>query len=93
MTLEDEFRQIVADHKKEITDALACAEEELGNACKLSEKYGIPFDSDISFLSQPYIPMSFKKYKDLNDDLTVDLLDFDPTGYDTGWQHSMVCPN
>lgn len=93
-TLEDEFAALVTAHKEEITEKLREASMALNEAVQLSEKYGIPFMSHISFLSQGYTPRSFEaKFGELEEDVVCHLTDCYPGGEygGDGWEHSAVC--
>lgn len=93
-SLEEEFTGLVKEHKSEIEDKIKEARQALSEAVKLSEKYGIPFHSGISFLSQGYTPSSFEdKFGELDTDVVSDLTDVYPGGEygGTGWEHSAVC--
>lgn len=91
--LEEKFKKAQEKAMEEINVCLDNASAELDKAVKISEKYGIPFGSKISFLYQTYRPMSFhEKWKELvneTDDI-YELLDFG-LPEDEGWEHSMVC--
>ena len=92
--LEEEFTNLVSEHKAEIEAKLKEASAALDEAVKLSEQYGIPFHSRISFLSQGYTPDSFdKKFGELDSDIVSELTDVYPGGEygGTGWEHSAVC--
>jgi hypothetical protein len=90
--LEAEFKKVVKAHQSKIDEQLAIAAKAIAKAEKISEKYGIPFHSSVSPLSQPYWPSSFStKFGGLDSDFVSDI-----TGtyneYDSeGWRHSAVC--
>jgi len=90
--LEAEFKKVVEAHQSKIDEQLAIAAKAIAKAEKISEKYGIPFYSGVSPLSQPYWPASFStKFGGLDSDFVSDI-----TGtyneYDSeGWRHSAVC--
>lgn len=93
-TLEDEFLKIVNEHKDEIQAKLKEASAALSAAVDLAEKYGVPFYSNISFLSQSYTPTSYyEKFPELERDVVGDLIDVYPGGEwgGDGWEHSAVC--
>lgn len=95
-TLEDEFKKLVNEHKAEIDAKVSEASAALGEAVKLSEKYGIPFSPSISFLHNSYYPNSFyeKKFSELDSDVVTDLTDaysWSDYGDSAGWEHSAVC--
>jgi hypothetical protein len=88
--LERAFRLAVPEAMEKIDHKIAIASKALSEACEISEKYGIPFSSYISFLSQGYKPESFEeKYGDVNGDIVSSLTD-NSNEY-SGWQHSAVC--
>lgn len=90
--LEAEFKKVVEAHQSKIDEQLAIAAKAIAKAEKISEKYGIPFYSGVSPLSQPYYPSSFStKFGGLDSGFVSDI-----TGtyneYDSeGWRHSSVC--
>lgn len=92
--LEEEFRELVEKGNEQIQEKIAIAARALREAVELSEQYGIPFYSRVSFLSQPYIPRSWNsKYSQLDDEVLEDLIEV--SSYDisdrSGWKHSAVC--
>jgi len=92
MTLEDKFTKLVEDHRQEIDDKIKEACAVLDEAVKLSEQYGIPFYSSISFLSQSYFPKSYEaEFGTLDHNFVCDLTNSYPSGYGPGWEHSAVC--
>lgn len=64
----------------------------LSDAEKISEEHGVPFRSNISFLSQSYTPQSMKaKHANVDTDFMRDLTGaYNEYGYE-GWEHSAVC--
>jgi methionine aminopeptidase len=77
---------------KEIDEHLENACRELDAAVNISEKYGIPFSTNISFISQNYNPKSrSKKYPDLDSDFLESVTGTYGSEDDYGWQHSAVC--
>lgn len=94
-TLEEEFEQLVNDHKAEIQAKVAEASKALQEAVELSKKYGIPFRPHVSFLGNSYYPQSFYdgKFAELDSEVVSDLTGA-WTNYDSGyagWEHSAVC--
>jgi hypothetical protein len=88
--LEKEFKESAEKYSRLIAAKVAQACQLLSEACAISEEHGIPFDSNISFLSQGYVPDSFAtKFKGLDREIMYEV-----TGvyneYE-GWQHSQVC--
>lgn len=90
--LEKEFVSVSDKFHNEIKKHLKDAREALKKAIDLSEEYGIPFESPISFLCNSYIPSSLHgKFGDIDKDFVAEI-----TGvyneYDSdGWEHSAVC--
>jgi hypothetical protein len=92
-----EFEKVYQDRIEEIKTELKQAEEAVTRAEKLSEKYGIPFETDIiiGFTDTTYIPKSFKdKWQelDIEDGLELVKVDYpsDPYGdygIEDGWAH------
>lgn len=93
-SIEKEFEDLVNAHKAEIQAKVTEASKVLDEAVALSEKYGIPFYAQVSFLSQSYTPDSYyEKFGDLDKDTVNDLTDCYPGGEwgGSGWEHSAVC--
>lgn len=94
--LEKEFVDAINACENEINSQIRIAIDALNVAQQLSEKYGVPFKSEISFLEQTYTPSSFyKKFGALMGNEDVDLYklaswDHYPNSYE-GWEHSQVC--
>jgi len=92
--LEAEFRKTYNEVGPHIEALLKDAMSLLDAAVELSEKHGIPFEANISPLSQSYTPTSYeKKFAGLSQDFVVDLTDAYPGGEygGDGWEHSAVC--
>lgn len=88
--LEREFRNTANEALPLIREKVKAASKLLDEAVELSEKYGIPFSSEISFLGQPYKPGSFEgKFSEIDSDF-VDSVTGAYCEYE-GWQHSDVC--
>lgn len=88
--LEKEFRETAATALSLIQRKVVEASKALSEAVKISEEYGIPFSSEVSFLGQPYKPASFgSKFSEIDDDF-VDAITGAYCEYE-GWQHSDVC--
>lgn len=86
-----EFRIANNEASKLISQHLAEAEEALAKAVEVSEKYGVPFSSGISFLSQSYHPTSMsEKFPDVDSDFIYELTEA-YSEYGDGWEHSAVC--
>ncbi len=103
--LETKFLEAKEKCLAEIKVKTKIAEKALKEVCKISEKYGIPFLSNISPISQEYKPASFNKkwgklFNDMEErdeengidhwDHLKDLVDGGIPEF-TGWQHSSVC--
>ena len=90
--LEREFRLAANVHLKEIMAKANQASALLSEAVALSEKYGIPFNPDVSFLGQSYFPNSFEeKYKGVDSDLVYSITNASSEYGYGGWEHSDVC--
>ncbi len=90
--LENEFRQLVNQHKFEIEAKVKEASDALAEAEELADKYGIPFYSDVSRINQGYTPKLFlDKFEDeLDADVVYKLTQVYDLEYE-GWAHSAVC--
>jgi hypothetical protein len=88
--MEREFRNAVIAHDEQIQNKLDEACRALNEAVELSDKFGVPFHSQISFLSQGYKPESINQiFGDLDTDLIVSITQV-YNEYE-GWQHSQMC--
>jgi hypothetical protein len=90
--LEKQFRQTASKALKLINAKVAEADAALSEACKIADKYGVPFDSGISFIRQSYSPdTTEEKFPELDrsfiDEVTGASNEY---GYG-GWAHSQVC--
>lgn len=101
MGIEQEFKALVDKHQDDINTWLGVARKALGEAVKISQETGVPFYTNISFISQSYRPLKYDEFQDrfkdgLNaaeeyeDDLFSKVAGEYP-GEFTGWQHSAVC--
>lgn len=92
-TLDAEFIKIADATNKEIEAKMEEACKALNEAVKLSEKNGIPFRANISFLGQSYIPKSFEnKFPDVDLDQALEYMGAWRTDFqETGWAHSSIC--
>ncbi len=90
---EKEFQECLNMNKEKIEQKLREASDALDEACGLSEKFGIPFHSNVSEISQCYIPSGLKdKWPDVPQEFIDEATDtWDEWGYGGGWQHSAVC--
>ncbi len=93
MSIEEEFKAVLEAHRGEIDVQLEKASKSLRKACAIADKYGIPFYSNISFISQCYQPESFDVIRQGLESEDVDIYDIleDGWGECDGWQHSAVC--
>jgi cell division protein FtsI/penicillin-binding protein 2 len=92
INLEDEFKVVCNSHMAEIEAKLDIAQAALQEAIDLSDKYGIPFYSNVSQLGQPYTPPSFyQKFPDLDGELAYNLTSVSIYNGNYGWQTSSLC--
>lgn len=92
--MEKEFEKIAKKALEEINIKLNEACEKLSEAIDISEKYGIPFNSGISFLTNSYVPTTIKAmHPNVSDDFLSETTGiYDDYAFDgTGWYHSDVC--
>ena len=61
--LAEEFSQLCKSVHKEIDDKISQAAVLLREAVEISEKNGVPFSSQVSFLGNSFVPGSFSKSK------------------------------
>ncbi len=87
--LEQKYLDARKLFKEEIKKHLEDASNALSEAEKLSEQYGVPFHSYISFLGQEYTPMSMEKI--WGKDYQETLKEVDSFQDYSGWEHSAVC--
>lgn len=86
-TLDDKFRVAVTKAQKEIEDQLALARASLEDAVAISERYGIPFESEIVNVgrNRTYFPYSFeKKWGDVSIETREE---FDIYNCSDGWEY------
>ena len=95
--LADEFETLCTDVQKQINAKMDVARQAIRDAVAISEQHGVPF-SGLSFLSNSYVPSSFKdsKFKNLDQEIIGDIAGvYDSYGNGTfeygGWVHSAVC--
>ncbi len=91
--LERKFRKAADEAGKKIQKLLAKASKAIDEAEEIAEKFGVPFSSSVSPLSQAYYPTTTN---DLYPDLDRDFIDTVSGAYhsdygEDGWQHSAVC--
>lgn len=87
---ERAFRVAADSAADRINEKLDLASQYLSEACKISEETGVPFSSGISFLSQSYMPGSFRdKFPEVDTEFRNSITD--AYGEYDGWQHSAVC--
>lgn len=88
--LEREFRLNAPKILKKIDQKISLASKYLAEAEEIAEENGIPFYSNISFLSQGFRPNSFEeKYGEVSSDIVSEITDCH-NEYE-GWEHSAVC--
>lgn len=79
--LEKEFRAMVAEVRGEIERKLEHAYELIRQAEKISDTYGLPFDSKVSPLWQSYTPQTyFDKYGALDAEVAEEVCNVTPGG-------------
>lgn len=91
--LEEKFKKAYAKASEKIDEQIEIAQKAISKAEEISEKYGIPFHSQITPLSMTYRPESFSdKWGELVDSLD-ELTDGEMYGVPDyeGWEHSAVC--
>lgn len=100
--LREEFDVEYDEFNKKVQVHLTKAYNELAKACKLADQYGFSFYSNVSQISQRYVPEngSKQKWKPLKDHYDEDE-DYDESlsealatgeyGDYGGWEHSAVC--
>lgn len=90
--LEREFRNTANETLREIQENIATATSALEKAISISERDGIPFSSNISFIGQCYVPQSLRSlHPDINRELVNSITEsYSDSGY-PGWEHSAVC--
>jgi hypothetical protein len=93
--LAKEFEKLCEDIGAQIDAHVEAASKELRKAIALSEKHGVPFRPNISFLSNSYMPESFfdSKFSKLDNDVVCEIASVwgDYLFEGGGWQHSSVC--
>lgn len=91
--LERQFRSTVPGVQALINEKLALASKALREAEQIANDNGIPFYSDISPVSQSYIPNSLQeKWNEVSRDIVQEETDaYSEYDYCGGWQHSAVC--
>lgn len=91
--LEREFRLTARTADDKIQAYLDEASDALRKATALSEALGVPFNSNISFLSQCYFPRSFgEKFDGINSSFVSDITQtYNEYDRSYGWEHSAVC--
>jgi hypothetical protein len=91
--VERDFRKACAKAKKQIEKKLVAAAKALDEAEAIANKYGIPFHSGVSPLSQSYYPSSTGElYPDLDSEFIDSLSGAYHSEYgEEGWQHSSIC--
>lgn len=93
-SLEEEFRDLYNAHIEEIMEEINKASAALKKAVALSEKYGVPFNSSIYWVSNNYIPKSYteSKFKGLEAEVLEEIAQvYNEYGVSQGWEHSEFC--
>lgn len=90
---EREFRLVALEAQAKIEAKLKLASKALDEAEELAEKYGVPFHSGISPLSQSYFPTTTsEKFPEVSEDFVQEISGAYHSDYGgEGWQHSSVC--
>jgi len=92
--LEAEFKAVVEAHMEEIEEQVEIAAQAIKKAEELSEKYGLPFRSSITPLSQSYHPASYsEKFSGLDYEFVANVTGAYSVYHNDGdgWEHSAVC--
>lgn len=90
--IEREFRIKSKEISEAIDKKIDEASAALGEAVKLSEKHGIPFRSNISFLDQGYSPSTTRSiYSELDKEFVRTITGVYNEYDGEGWEHSAVC--
>ncbi len=90
--LEKEFLKTQEVFSLQLQAKIEEAEKALCEAVELSEKYGIPFESGVSFLSNTYTPETMEdKFPELDTEWLAEVGGVCGAGEGYGWQHSAVC--
>ena len=88
--VELEFKALCDEALPQIEARINIARQAIKEAVELSEKYGVPFSSDITPLCMAYTPVSLDdRFRDL-DDAMYDIAGTYINGYE-GWEHSAIC--
>jgi hypothetical protein len=90
--LEREFRNTAPEALSLIQENIEAAIVALEKAVSISEKYGVPFSSGVSFISQCYVPESLASlHPDIDKELVNSITDSYSDSEYAGWEHSAVC--
>ncbi len=89
---EQEFQELIKDVSERIKANLKKASDYLEEAILISDKYGIPFDAEISSICQRYTPHSINHLTDEQKEIikTVYSL-YEINDYLCGWEQSRIC--
>jgi hypothetical protein len=90
--MERDFRK-AAHHADDLIQAkLDEASAAINEAVKIAERYGVPFRSHVSTLSNEYFPRSTeKKYPELDREFIQNITDTYNEYESSGWKRSAVC--
>jgi len=90
--IERDFRKALHYAEEEIQAKLDEAHAALREATKIAERYGVPFRSSISPISNQYFPRSFEdKFGELDKDFVRSVSETYNEYESTGWKHSAIC--
>lgn len=91
--LEKEFKAAYDEVNDKINAFITEAESALDNAVQLSELYGVPFYSSISFLRNTYYPQShYEKFAGIDSEYVISITEaYNEYPGEGGWRHSAVC--
>lgn len=88
--LEEKFREAMASADTEIESHLKIARSALAQAVAVSEKYGVPFRSDIVEMGRDrqYVPNSYsQKWENLDREVLEEFDLYIGRYHDTGWEY------
>lgn len=90
--MERDFRK-AAHYADELIHAqLNIAAEAVREATRIAERYGVPFRTHVSPISNSYTPRSLQaKFEGLDKNFVQDITDTYNDYDSTGWRHSAVC--
>jgi len=91
--IERQYRKVAHEAGEKIDKLLAKAAKAISDAEEIADKYGVPFNSGVSPLSQSYFPSTTSElFPDLDSEFVNDVTGAYHSEYgEEGWQHSAVC--